>query len=210
MNTQDLPNKLKDRIASQRTDFITKSSKKSTAKQAIPTLLFMLLFLSVLAYMIFNFVNPIIEEKQLDFDSSNSITKNLSELKFLIIPSICFGIFLVVGIGQLIKAIKLFFDKGTYFVGTEKELIIYRNNNILTKKWSEFSGKTSLKQKNNFGNLILELNTKKATNIIIDEDIYEDNVDEGIIQETITMNGIRNVMNIESKCKYRIEENSRN
>lgn len=204
MNSYNLPNKLKNIIASEKTDFIVKSSKQKSLNQTIPALIFAILFIGVLGFIIFKIVNPILEKNLLD-------TTKLSEIdnwSTLMIPAIALGIFSVIAIGLLIKTIKTIFDKGAYFVGTEDRLIIYKNNTITSINWNAFSGKTTTKQKHNQGSLILELKTKKATEIIVDEDIYEDNVDEGFVTETIEMIGIRNVITIENKCLYRIKENA--
>ena len=202
MNSRNLPNKLQHIISGEKTDFIVKSSHQKSIKNIIPGLIFSIAFLGVLGFMISKFINPILEKKLLD-------TQNISKIenwKFLAIPAISFGILAVVGLGLLIKNFKLFFDKGTYFIGTEKGLIAYKNGNSSTKNWNEFTGKVTMDQKNNFGDLILELKNQKAGKIIVDEDIYEDNPDEEFYNESIKIAGIRNIMSIESKCKYRISQ----
>ncbi len=201
-NMNSIPRELKDYIRNRKTDFIAKTSKKRSVSNAITALLFSLVFITVLGVMIYKFVNPILEKELLD---SNKITE-FENWKTLILPAICFGIFIMVGLLQLIKSVRLFFDKGVFFVGTEEELIIFRNANIYTKKWNEFSGKTIVKAKHNTGDLILELKSPNGTNHNIDEDILEEKSDQGFENKTITMVGIRNAMNIEKLCAYRMEE----
>lgn len=204
MNHHNLPNKLKKIIASEKTDFIVKSSKQQSIAKTLPALIFSILFIAILGFIIFKFINPIIEKELLD-------TSNIVEIEnwtVLVLPAIVLGIFIVIAIGFFIKTLSALFSKGKFFVGTENQLIIYNKGTIITKEWKLFSGKIKTEQKHNYGNLILELKAKKATNIIVDEDIYDDNVDEEFVSETIEMIGIRNLMTIESKCTYRIEQHN--
>jgi len=202
MNLNKLPYSLKKIISSQKTDFIVKSSKEKSLKEVIPSLIFTLLFILVLGFISFKFINPILEKEFLD---TVKVTE-INEWGLLMIPAIALGVFGVISIGLLIKTIKLFFNKGVYFAGTETHLIIHKSNSTTSITWSSFSGKTTIKQKHNYGNLSLELKAKKAINIIVDEDIYEDNPDEELIAKTIEMIGIRNIIDIERKCNYRINQ----
>jgi len=202
MNSHNLPKPLKQIIASRKVDFITQSKKKKSLKASLPAFIFMLIFMGVLGFITTKITAPILE-KELS-DSQN--LSNIENWKTLMVPAISLGIMGVIGLGLLINTIKQLFDKGSFFVGTEEALIIYKNRNTKHIKWNEFSGKITMKQKHNYGDLILELKNQKAGKIIVDEDIYEDNVDEELYNETIHLIGIRNIMNIESKCKYRISQ----
>ena len=210
MNNNELPKKLKKIIAKEKVDFITKSSKKNNVKQILPKLIFALFFNGILLIFVTKFFEPYMKNGSISFSSIGiPVFNNIKEWDAIIIPAIFLMIFIVIGTGLFIGIIKMFFDKGNIYVGTEKRLISYSKGRIKTNQWNEFSGKITSKQKHNKGDLILELKQKVAKEIIVDEDIYED-INEEFIPKTIKMLGIRNVMNIENKCKYRIENSNNN
>lgn len=208
MNRNELPKKIKNSIASEKVDFITKSNKKNNINQILPKLIFAIFFNGILVIFVSKFFEPYIKDGRISFSSIGiPIFNNIKEWDAIIIPAIFLLVFLGIGVGLFIGIIRMFFDKGDIYIGTEKKLITYSKGKIKTNKWDEFSGKITSKQKHNKGNLILELKQKVTKEIIVDEDIYED-INEELTSETIKMLDIRNVMNIENKCKYRIENSN--
>jgi len=103
-----------------------------------------------------------------------------------------------VGIGLFIWALVIFFQKGSYFVGTKTRFIKYRKGKITVKDWEQFSGNIKIERKNNLGNLELELRTGK---------MRSKNDSNKYVPDIIYLSGIENVFEIEKKCRIRIKEN---
>lgn len=200
MNSNSIPTELRNIIDSEQTDFIIKSSRNYPKKKGITLLFFSLFWNAFVSIFVIAFIVPVLFGNEVNFKTNGVPTSgSLENWEPILVPSLIIGLFVLVGIGMLIWALVLLLQKGGYFVGTETRLIKYRNGTITVKDWEQFSGNIQMKNKSDLGDLELELRTGKMKS--------RDEGSDRFIPDIIYISGIKNIFEIEKKCRIRIKEN---
>jgi len=196
----NIPIELRNVIDSEQTDFIVKSSRNYPKKKGITLLFFSLFWNAFVSIFVIAFIIPVIKGEEVHFKSNDVPTSgSLDNWEPILVPSLIIGLFVLVGIGMLIGALVQLMQKGGYFVGTETRLIKYRNGQIIAKDWEQFSGNIKMKNKSGLGDLELELRTGKMKS--------RDKGSDRFVPDIIYISGVKNVFEIEKKCRIRIKEN---
>lgn len=196
----NIPLELRNLIDSEQTDFIVKSKRNHPKKNAYALLFFSLVWNVFISIFVISFFGPLLKGEELNFTTNNKpTTASIDNWEPIIIPGIMIGFFVIIGIAIFIWSLVKFFQKGGYFVGTETRFIKYRNGVSTIKDWEQFSGNMKVKTKNITGNLELELRTGKMSS--------SKNGNKSFVPKIIYMSGIKNVYEIEKKCRIRIKEN---
>ena len=200
MTTNNIPIELRNLIDSEQTDFIVKSSRNYPKKKGIVLLLFALFWNAFVSVFVIAFLVPILRGKEVSFKANDVPTSgSLENWEPILVPSLIISLFVFVGIGMFIWALVQLLQKGGYFAGTETRLIKYRNGEITVKDWEQFSGNIKMKNKSDLGDLELELRTGKMKSRNKGSDKF--------VPDIIYLSGIKNVFEIEKKCRIRIKEN---
>ncbi len=203
MRSNTIPAQLRTLIDGEETDFIAKSKRNHPRKQAWSTIGFSIFWNAFVSIFIVAFFGPLFTGKDVNFSvNGKPTTANLENWEELFFPGIFIGVFLLVGITVFIWGILQLIQKGGYFVGTPTRLIKYRKGKLTIKDWEQFSGNITLKTRGDSGNLELELRTGKMRKKNKGARKFE--------PDTIYMSGIRNVFDIEKKCRIRIKEHDPN
>ncbi|MFV0539818.1 MAG: hypothetical protein ACK5MZ_01085 [Aestuariibaculum sp.] len=196
----NIPVDLRNLIDSEQTDFIVKSTRNFPKKKGIVLLLFALFWNTFVSIFVIAFIVPIIRGKEIHFKVNDVPTSgSLDNWESILVPSLIISLFVFVGIGMLIWALVQLIQKGGYFVGTETRFIKYRNGQIIIKDWEQFSGNININSKSELGDLELELRTGKVKRGNEGSDKF--------VPDLIYISGIKNVFEIEKKCRIRIQEN---
>ncbi len=124
---------------------------------------------------------------------------SLYNLSPLIMPAIIIGIFVLTGIGMVSWGIYSLYKKGGYFIGTPTRLLYYRNGNIRSIDWEQFSGDIEVNGNDKKGNISLQLRTGKMESRKNSPDRY--------VPDIIYISEIPNAFKIEQICRKRIKEN---
>ena len=200
MTSTKIPLELRKLIDSEDTDFIVKSKRNAPKKQAYGMLFFSLFWNAFISIFVFAFITPVLMGEEVHFTANDIPTSaSLENWEPIIVPSIIIGVFVIIGIGLFIYALRLFFQEGGYFVGTETRFIQFRNDTFTIKDWEQFSGNMNITSKRALGDLELELRTGKMQKRNKQASRY--------VPDIIYMSGIPNVFDIEKKCRLRIKEN---
>ncbi|MFP2997962.1 hypothetical protein ABN763_18770 [Spongiivirga sp. MCCC 1A20706] len=198
--TNQIPKELRAIIDGEQTDFITKSKRNHPKKKAYGVLFFSLLWNGFVSIFVFAFFGPLFTGDEVHFTSNGTpVTASAEDWGELIFPGIIIGVFLLVGLGMLIWGLRMFFSSGAYFVGTETRFIKYRKGQAEIKDWEQFSGNINMNSKGTYGNLELELRTGKMQS--------RKNGPSKYVPDMMYLAEIKNVFDIEKKCRIRIKEN---
>jgi hypothetical protein len=200
MRSNNIPIELKAFISPEQSDFIIKSTRNYPKKNGLFLLFFALFWNAFVSIFVIAFIAPVLSGKEVHFKTNDVPTSgSLDNWEPLLVPSLVIGLFVLVGLGLLIWAFVQFFQKGGYFVGTETRFIKYRNGKITVTDWEQFSGNIKMSNKSRVGDLELELRTGKMKS-------RNKGVDR-FVPDVIYISGIKNVFEIEKKCRIRIKEN---
>lgn len=195
-----IPIDLRNIIDSEETDFIVKSRKNYPTKNGLAMLGFAVFWNAFVSIFVFVFIAPLLMGEEVHFTVNDMPeTASIENWEPAVMPSLIIGVFVVVGIGMLIWALVLLFQKGGYFVGTETRLIKYRKGKVTIKDWEQFSGNMKIKNNGVYGNLELELRTGKIRS--------SKNKPDRFVPDIMYLSKIKNVFGIEKKCRIRIKEN---
>ena len=200
MRLNKTPIELTNIISPEITDFIVKSRRNYPEKKAYSLFIFSLIWNAFISIFVITFLAPILKGKEVHFKTNDvPTTGSLENWKPILVPGLFISLFVAVGIGMFIWSLVLYFQKGSYFAGTETRFIKYRNGEITVTDWEQFTGNIRISNKNNYGNLEFELRTGKMKN--------RDKGSNKFVPDIIYMAGIDNVFEIEKKCRIRIKEN---
>ncbi len=200
MRTNEIPKELRAIIDGEETDFITKSKRNHPKKKAYGLLFFSLLWNGFVSIFVFAFFGPLFKGEEVHFTSNGTpVVASKADWGELVFPGIIIGIFVLVGLSILIGGLVTLFQKGAFFVGTKTRLIKYRNGKVTIKDWEQFTGSINMKSKGIYGTLSLELRTGKMQSRNKGSSKY--------VPDIIHMAEIKNIFDIEKKCRIRIKEN---
>ncbi len=196
----ELPIDLKKLIENERVDFSIKAKRNYPLSKSFGRLIFGIAYCAFVSIFVVAFFGPLLKNEEVHFTSNDvPVTASWDDLSELLVPGMIIGLFVIVGIGLMISAFYMFFQKGGYFVGTQTRMIQYRNGKSTITDWEQFSGNVKINAKNNFGDLEYELRTGKLQS--------RKNESDKFIPDVIYISSIENVYEIEKICKVRIKEN---
>jgi len=200
MNTTVLPIDLKKLIENEKIEFSIKAKRNYPLNKSFGRLIFSIAYCAFVSIFVVAFFGPLLKNEEVHFTSNDiPVTASWDDLSELLVPGMIIGLFVIVGIGLMISAFYMFFQKGGYFVGTATRMIHYRNGKSTITDWEQFTGNVKIKAKNNFGDLEYELRTGKMQS--------RKNESDKFVPDIIYISAIENVYYIEKICKIKIKEN---
>lgn len=196
----DLPDDLKVIIDAEEIDFAVKAKRNQPVSTAVGILIFGTIWTAFISIFVVGFFGPLFIGEEVHFTSNDvPVSASIDDMAPLLFPGLFIGVFVVIGLSMLIWGIRILLQKGGYFVGTETRLIQYRNRTVKSTDWEQFSGNIEMKNKNGDGDLSMELRTGSMKS--------RKNSSDRFVLDKIYISGIRNVFEIEKKCRTRIKEN---
>lgn len=200
MNFNQFPIELRNLLDSETTDFIINSKRNHLKKKAVFALIIALFWNAIISVFVITFFAPLFNCKVVHFKVNDIPTiGSRGNWEPLLIPGLIFGLFVLIGIGLLIRSFDLYFQKGGYFAGTETRFVKYRNDTFSIKDWEQFSGNIKITNNGTLGDLELELRTGKLQN--------RKNRPDKFIPDIIYICEIENVFDLEKKIRRRIKQN---
>lgn len=201
MPQENIPPEINTILGGESQDFIVKANRNVPLKNALPSLIFGLIWLTITSSVLFfAFLRPILMGKELHI-TINDVPTVISpgNLKPLIFPASMMGIFVLIGISMLIYGIYSLLAKGAWHIGTPKRLIIYRKNKVRSIDWEQFSGDIEISGNNDKGNISLRMRTGKM--------VSRKNAPNQYVPDIIYISEIPNAFAVEQICRKRIKEN---
>jgi hypothetical protein len=200
MRNAVLPRDLDNHIGSERKEFAVKAGRAKPVKKSMGILLFGTLWTAFTSIFVIAFLGPLFVGKEVHFESNGVPTvASPDNLGPVLVPAIIIGVFVLIGIGMISGGIFSMLKKGGYFVGTPLRLIHYRNGNIRSIDWEQFSGDIQVRAKTLKGNISLQMRTGRM--------VSRKNSPDRYVPDVIYMADIPDVLEIERICRKRIKEN---
>jgi ABC-type multidrug transport system fused ATPase/permease subunit len=197
MNNTFLPPALETVICKERIDFSVFSKRKQPVSKSLGILFFGTFWSAITSIFVVAFFGDLFKGGEISFYvNETQKTASLDDPQSLLIPALLIGVFVLIGIGTLLYGFYTFFQKGGYFVGTASRLLHYRNGNIKSFDWEQFTGNIEMNHKR--GNLTLQLRTGKM--------VSRKNSSATFVPDIVYISGVPNVLEIEKICRKRINE----
>ncbi|QWX84669.1 hypothetical protein H0I23_03205 [Cellulophaga sp. HaHaR_3_176] len=194
------PLALKNIIAGEDVDFFIKSKRDQPAKPFYFLLMFGFIWFAFTSIFIAAFFGPLFFGNEINFTSNGQpVTASFDNYEPLIFPAIVNGLFVLLGLAFIGSGIASLLKKGSYYVGTEKRLLKYKNGEYSSYNWDQFTGNIHVHTKSTNGSLQLELRTGSMRS--------RKNKPSQYVPHTLYISGILNATKIEHKCSLRIKEN---
>ena len=198
-NTQ-IPPGLSNMLGSESRDFIVKAQRAYSGKNSWGLVLFGLLWTAFSSIFVFAFFGPIFVSEEVHFDLNDvPTTASIDNMEPLLFPGIFIGFFVLIGIALTAFGISRMTKKGGFFVGTPTRLVLYRNGEIRSIDWEQFSGDIRLSGTNNKGTVSLGMRTGRM--------VSRKNQGSKYVPDVIDMVNIPNAFQVEKVCRQRIKEN---
>jgi hypothetical protein len=195
-----LPPELSSSLGSEKIDFSVKASRAYPIGGSIFMLIFGIFWTAFSSVFVFALFGPIFKGGEAHFELNGVPTvAGVDNLGSLIVPGIFVSIFLIVGIGILVLAIRSLRKKGGYFVGTSTRLVSFDDDNMRSVDWESFSGDIAVSGNNRKGSITLQLRTGRMASRKNRSDEY--------VPDKMYILGIPNVYEVEKLCRMRIKEN---
>jgi len=199
VNTR-LPEDLSSNLGSESKDFAVKAGRDQPRKKSFSLILFGTVWTAFTSIFVIAFLGPLFLGKEVHFESNGvSTVASPDNLSPILVPALIIGFFVLVGIGMLSWGIYSMFKKGGYFVGTPMRLVHYKNGNIRSIDWEQFSGDIELSGNTQKGNISLRMRTGRM--------VSRKNGPDRYVPDVIYITEIPYVYEIEKICRKRIKEN---
>jgi len=195
-----LPASLRTVLGSERKEFAVKASKAQPSKMSCFLIFFGTIWLAFTSIFVFAFLGPLFVGEEVEFTADGvPVVAGPGNLGPIIVPALVIGIFVLVGIAVFGYGIYILFKKGGYFVGTPKRLVHFRNGNIRSIDWEQFTGDIEVSGDNQKGNISLQLRTGHM--------VSQKNSSDRYVPDVVYITGIPDVFEVERICRERIKEN---
>jgi len=195
-----LPMNLRTVLESERKEFAVKASRAQPSKVSYFLILFGIIWLAFTSIFFVAFLGPLFAGNEVEFTVNDVPTvAGPGNLGPIILPALFIGVFVLVGIAILGGGIYTLVKKGGYFVGTPARLVHYRNGNVRSIDWEQFSGDIEVNGTPEKGNISLQLRTGRM--------VSQKNSSDRYVPDVIYITGIPDVFEIEKLCRKRIKEN---
>lgn len=198
MYTSDLPQELISVIGSEKIEFAAKAKRHQSRSKTIIMFVFASFWCGFISIFVIVFFGPLFIGEEVHFSANGeSVVGSLGNLQPMIVPGLVIGLFVLVGIGLMIAAVRGALKKGGYFVGTPTRFLRFSSGTINSYDWEQFSGNIET----NFtkGDITFQLRTGKM--------VSRKNSSDEFVADSIELSGVDNVMEIESISRKRIKEN---
>lgn len=194
-----LPDGLVNAIGSDNREFSVISKRAKPVGKSLVLLLFSVFWLSFSSFFVIVFLGPLFKGEEVHFTSNNvPVVAGPGNLKEIVVPGIILGLFVLIGIGLVISAVYQLLKKGGFFVGTPTRLIHFRNGNIRSIDWEQFTGDIAVRGNDKKGTLILEMRTGT---------MVSGKGGSRYVPDIIYLYNIPDVFAVEQICRRRIKEN---
>ena len=195
-----LPADLDAAIGPEKKDFAVFAGRAQPRQKSFSLIRFGVLWIAFIGIFVFAFFGPLFQGKEVHFEANGVPTvASLDNLDPIIFPAIIIIFFVLVGIGILSKGIYSLLQKGGYFVGTPTRLVHYKNGNIRSIDWEQFSGEIEFNGNASKGNISLQMRTGRMVSRKDEPDRY--------VPDVIYISEIPDVFEVEQICRRRIKEN---
>lgn len=200
MENTIFPPDLNQVIGNESKDFAVKAGHAQPLKKSLSLIIFGSVWTAFTSVFVVGFFGPLFHGKEVHFEVNGVPTVvGPDSLDALLVPALFTGMFVLLGIGMFFLGIFLLFKKGGYFVGTATRLVNYKNGNIKSIDWEQFSGNLEVNGNAQKGNISLQMRTGKMVSRKKGPDRY--------VPDVVYILGIPNVFEIEQICRKRIKEN---
>lgn len=198
MNDYLIPPALQSVTGEEKVDFSVLAQRVQLLKKTVFNITFGLVIFFIVATIFRIFLGPVLDGGELHY-SENGIqrTATADNMGRLIIPGIVLAVFMIVAVVTVSKSVYQLFQNGGYFVGTEKRLINYRKGYIKIYDWEQFTG--SMDVNISTGDIMMVLRSGKV--------VSRKNGDDQFVNDLLYISGVDNVLDLERKCRIRIQEN---
>lgn len=194
-----LPDGLMNAIGSESREFAVISKRAKPVGKSLVMLFFSVFWLAFSSFFVIVFLGPIFKGEEVHFTSNNvPVVAGPGNLKEIVVPGIILGLFVLIGVGLVISAVYQLLKKGGYFVGTPGRLIHFRNGNIRSIDWEQFTGDIEVRGNDRKGTLTLEMRTGT---------MVSGKGGSRYVPDIIYLYNIPDVFAVEQICRRRIKEN---
>lgn len=194
-----LPEELNISISSESKDFAVKGNRAKPIGASVSRILFGAVWLGFVLFIMSMFLGPVFKgdiiQNFKDVLASKPDQENQQGGLFLLL---FFGLFVVIGLFMLLGGIFSLFKKGGYYVATPTRLVHYKNGQLKSSDWEQFTGNIEVKGSNKRGSITLEMRTGY---------MVSGKGGSRYVPNVVYISGIPNVYEIEEICRRRIKEN---
>ncbi len=194
INQATLPNDLKQVISNEQIDFIIKAKRNVPFKKVLSLFFFSFFWLFILSMGLYTSLKSNFKNKSFNLET---IITELKRIDYTEGATIMILLFVSIGVIVFLYGIYMLLQKGGYFIATKSGLIKYRNGKIKTTNWEQFSGNTTISNRNFYGDVALELITGKYVSRA-----KESGHSKRYVPDVIYIVGINNPIAIADKCKH--------
>ena len=198
MYTSDLPQELISVIGSEKIEFAAKAKRHQSRSKTIIMFVFASFWCGFISIFVIVFFGPLFIGEEVHFSANGEpVVGSLDNLQPMIVPGLVIGLFVLVGIGLMIAAVRGALKKGGYFVGTPTRFLRYSNGTINAYDWEQFNGNIEV----NFtkGDITFQLRNGNM--------VSKKNRPDQFVADSIELSGVDHVMEIESISRKRMKEN---
>ena len=197
----ELPEEINISLGSESRDFAVKSTLAQPILGSIYNIIFGVGWLVFTLYFTSSFIGPESSDYLINaLKGKEAVTPHEGSLIGLLFLPVLFGIFVSVGLFNLLKGVFSLFRGGGYFVGTPARLVNFRRGKMISSDWEQFSGNIEVKGSNKKGNIKLLMRTGKRTSSVWSKR-------NSYVPDIFFIAGIPGVYDIEQICRKRIKEN---
>lgn len=193
MELVELPRELNDAVGPETRDFAVKAGSLKPFRKSLPAIIGGFVWMGFFSLLFFGIFGLDIQEMIANGATGNETINQAYYLLGFI------GIFYVIGLIIIGKALLPLIRRGGYYVGTPDRLIHYRKGNIRSIDWEQFTG--DMKVRGNDGKGTLSMSLKTGT-------IKRRKGGHYFTPEVIFITAIPNVSDIEKMVRKRLSENS--
>ncbi len=196
-----LPNELNVALGSETQDFAVKADRALPVKKCVSLIIVGFVWLGFMSIFWVSLLGPAIMGREANFEINGVPTTvgpgNWAPLFF---PGVVIGLLTLVGLLFFIWGIASLFRAGGFFVGTPTRLVFYKNGNLRSMDWQNFSGDIEVRGTDKKGDISMRMSSGKMQGSRYGRDRY--------VADMMYIAGIPNVFEIEKVLRKRIRENS--
>lgn len=175
-------------------------SRRRASRAVISVLLgFGLFVLAFMSIFVIAFFGPLITKGETTFTANGEeVTATWDNLSPMLLPGLVIGLFVSIGLGMFVGGIVGATGSAGWYIGTPKRLLRYKKNSTVTSNdWSDFTGAIEMSGSNEKADLTLTMNSSRMITLKSGQ--------SSVQNETYTMPGIPNGLQVTDICKERID-----
>lgn len=195
----NIPTQLQIVLGTEPPDFVIKAGRALPLSESLIYIVFGIIWTTIAGIIMYGPLPMSSLTKDLQFRVNGVPVDMESSGAFQMLIEILVHVPILVGLGIFIWGGYSLFRTGGYFVGTPTRLIRYRNKQVKSIDWEQFSGNIDVSGTEQKGNISLQMRTGKIVAVRHRRDRY--------VPDMIYISDIPNVFAIAELCKRRIKEN---